>query len=194
MLSHAKVLESTDELLAISHPTRLRILDALRQPESAAGVARGLDEPRQRINHHVKELERVGLIVPAGERRTGGFVEQLYEAVAGTFVLSPRITWADAERTRAIADQVSLQHLIEFGERLQRTAAALLDRAAFDGETVPSATVEATVHFPDAKARAAFLDQYLKLTARLVERYATTSGPAYTVGLVVHPTNEETPS
>ena len=93
-----------------------------------------------------------------------------------------------------LADQVSLQHLIEFGERLQRTAAALLDRAAFDGETVPSATVEATVHFPDAKARAAFLDQYLKLTARLVERYATTSGPAYTVGLVVHPTNEETPS
>ncbi|MET0902652.1 MAG: helix-turn-helix domain-containing protein, partial [Acidimicrobiales bacterium] len=125
--SAAGVLESSEQLAAITHPTRLRILDALRQPDSAAGVARRLGEPRQRINHHVRELAKAGLLVEAGERRKGNFVEQLYESSAGTFIVSPRLTWGDGERLRAIADQVSLQHLVEVGERLQRDAAVLLD-------------------------------------------------------------------
>ena len=86
---------------------------------------------------------------------------------------------------------MSLQHLVEVGERLQRDAAALLDRAAFDGEEVPSATVEATVRFADAEARAAFLDAYLALTARLIEQHAAPDGEAFTVAIVVHPDTEE---
>jgi hypothetical protein len=92
---------------------------------------------------------------------------------------------------RALADQLSLEHLVEFGERLQRAAAALLDRAAFDAEEIPSAAVEATVHFADAAARSAFLDEYLELTAQLIDKHATASGPAFSVGLVVHPTTED---
>ena len=90
--SGTAVLESADQLAAITHPTRLRVLDALRAPDSAAGVARALGEPRQRINHHVRELAKAGLLVDAGERRKGNFVEQLYESAAGTFVVSPRLT------------------------------------------------------------------------------------------------------
>ena len=186
-------LDTTDQLVAITHPTRLRILDSLRQPDSAAGVARKLGEPRQRINHHVRELARVGLLLHAGERRKGNFIEQLYESAAGTFVLSPRLTWGDGERARAMADQLSLQHLIEFGERLQRDAAGLLDRAAFDGVEIHSAAVEATVHFADADTRRAFLEEYLELTRRLIERHADAAGPAYSVGLVIHPEVSEAP-
>ena len=46
MVAHAKILDSTEQLLAITHPTRLRVLDALRTPDSAAGVARTLGETR----------------------------------------------------------------------------------------------------------------------------------------------------
>ena len=191
MVARAKVLTSEPELMAVTHPTRLRILDSLRAPDSAAGVARTLGEPRQRINHHVKELEKAGLVVPAGERRAGNFVEQLYRSAAGTFVLSPRLTWGDGARLRALADHLALRHLVEFGERLQRDAAGLLDRAAFDGEDVPSAAVEAVVHFPDADARSAFLDEYVALVGDLIERHASAAGPAFSVGLVVHPTPEE---
>ena len=193
MAATTALLESTEQLAAITHPTRLRILDALRSPDSAAGVARTLGEPRQRINHHVRELAKAGLLVEAGERRKGNFVEQLYESAAGTFVVSARLTWGDGARLRAIADQVSLQHLVQVGERLQRDAAALLDRAAFDGEEIASATVEATVRFADAEARAAFLDEYLELVARLVEQHTGGDGESYTVALVAHPTTEEHP-
>lgn len=191
MTDRVAVLDRTDQLVAITHPTRLRVLDALRAPDSAAAVARHLGEPRQRINHHVRELAKAGLLIEAGERRKGNFVEQLYRSVAGTFVVSPRVTFGDAARLQAVADQVSLRHLVEVGERLQHAAAALLDRAAFDGEQIPSAAVETTVRFAHAQARAAFLDDYLALTAALVERYAAPAGEAYTVAVVVHPDTEE---
>jgi hypothetical protein len=92
----------------------------------------------------------------------------------------------------AIADQVSLEHLVEFGERVARDAATLLDRAAFDGEQIPSAAVEAKVRFADAETRTAFLEEYLELTARLIDRHAGRAGDAFTVGLVVHPAVERT--
>jgi DNA-binding transcriptional ArsR family regulator len=193
MATGLAVLDSSEQLAAITHPTRLRILDALRSADSAAGVARKLGQSRQRINHHVRELAKAGLLVEAGERRKGNFVEQLYESAAGTLVLSPRLTWGDGARLRAIGDQVSLQHLVEVGERLQRNAAALLDRAAFDGEQIASATVEATIRFADAEARAAFLDAYLALTARLIEQHAAPDGDEFTVAMVVHPRTEEHP-
>ena len=185
------VLDSVDQLAAVTHPTRLRILDALRTPDSAAGAARRIGQPRQRITHHVHELEKAGLLRHAGERRKGAFVEQLYESVAGTFVIPSRLAWGDGERLQAIAAQVSLQHLVEVGERLERAAASLLDRAAFDGEQIPSAAVEATVRFADAEARAAFLDEHLALTAQLIERYASPTGDDFTVTVVAHPAIDE---
>src|SRR5262245_14257896 len=187
MATGPAVVDDREQLAALTHPTRLRILDALRAPNSAAGVARRLGEPRQRINHHVRELVKAGLLVPAGERRKGNFVEQLFESAAGTFVVSPRVTWGDGARLRALADQISLQHLVQVGGRLQEDAVALLDRAAFDGEEIPSAAVESTIRFADAEARAAFLDEYLALAAGLIERYAAADGAPFTVTLVVHP-------
>jgi DNA-binding transcriptional ArsR family regulator len=193
MAAGPAVLDTNEQLAAIAHPTRLRVLDALRVPDSAAGVARRLGEPRQRINHHVRELAKAGLLVEAGERRKGNFVEQLYESCAGTFVVSPRLAWGDGARLQAIAAQVSLERLVEVGERIQRDAADLLDRAAFEGAEVPSATVETTIRFADAAARAAFLDEYLALTGALIERHAAERGDPFSVTLVAHPTSQEVP-
>ena len=195
MPSRSGIIETADQLVAITHPTRLRVLDALRTPDSAAGAARKLGEPRQRINHHVRELVERGTA-----RRRGGAAEGKLRRTAlrverrARSCFRPGSRGATASDVQAIADQVSLQHLVEFGERLQRDAATLLDRAAFDGEQIPSATVEATVRFADAEARAAFMDEYLELTARLVERHASAVGTAFTVGIVVHPTVEEADS
>ena len=53
--------------------------------------------------------------------------------------MSPRLAWGGEDRDRALRDQVSLEQLVALGERLQRDAGELLDRAAFDGEQVASA-------------------------------------------------------
>jgi MOSC domain-containing protein YiiM/biotin operon repressor len=80
-------------LHAVSHPLRVRILDELREPASAAEVARRLGESRQNVNYHLKELERGGLVYRVGERRAGGFVESLYRASATAVVVTSAGPW-----------------------------------------------------------------------------------------------------
>src|SRR5262245_16430647 len=113
-------IKDPDALQAVAHPLRIRILDALREPDSAAGVARRLGEARQKVNYHIKELERAGLLRRHGERRTGNFVETLFQSAARTLVVSPRAAWGDPRRLAALVDQLSLEHLVTLGERLER--------------------------------------------------------------------------
>ncbi len=181
------IVEEPDQVTALAHPMRVAVLDALREPGSAAGVARTLGETRQKVNYHVRALVDAGLIRLVGERRTGNFVEQLYQSVAGTFVVSPRLAWSDDRRAGALAAQLPLEHLVALGERLQRDAVGLLDRAAFEGDEVPAAAVEAEVAFPDAAARAAFLDDYLAAVTPLLTRHGARRGERFRVALAVYP-------
>jgi DNA-binding transcriptional ArsR family regulator len=180
-------IDDADGLQAVSHPLRIRILDALREPDSAAAVARRLGEPRQKVNYHLKELEQAGLVMHTGDRRKGNFVETLYRAAARTLVVSPRAAWGDPRRLEAMAEQLSLENLIGLGERLARDAAVLLDRAAFDGEQIASAAVDAAVGFVDEDDRAAFLNEYLAAVGPLLQKYGAAQGNSYRVAIAVYP-------
>lgn len=71
----------------------MRILDELREPASAAEVARRLGESRQNVSYHLKELARGGLVQREGERRARGFVETLYRASATAVVVTSAGPW-----------------------------------------------------------------------------------------------------
>jgi DNA-binding transcriptional ArsR family regulator len=181
------VVEDIEALQVLGHPLRVRILEALREPGSAATVAREVGETRQKINYHLKELERVRLVEPVGERRSGNFIETLYEAAGRSFLVSPQVAWSDPRRLDTLRQQHSLENLVMVGAQLQRDAISLLDRAAFDGEEIASAAVEADVHFADEKDRAAFLDEYLAAVQKLCDRYGGREGLPYRVVLAAHP-------
>ena len=183
-------VEDAATLQALAHPLRIRILESLREPDSAAGVARRLGEPRQKVNYHLKELDRAALVRRAGERRTGNFVEMLYESVARTMVISPRLAWSDPRRFEALRSQLSLERLIEVGEHLQRDAALLLDRAAFDDEQIASASVEADVHFTSEEDRAEFLRAYFEALRELCERFGASAGAPYRVVMAAYPATD----
>ena len=186
-----ELLSDLNKVHALAQPVRVQVLDALRHPDSAAGVARAIGRTRQNVNYHLKELARVGLVRHAGERRKGNFVEQLYRAAARRFVVSARFAW-DGERLAAtLRDQTALAYLADFGERLQRDATALIDRAAFDGETVASATVEAEVAFANDAERSAFLEEYVAALKPLLAKYSTKTGTPYRLALAAYPTPQE---
>jgi DNA-binding transcriptional ArsR family regulator len=184
------LLEDAEALQALAHPVRVRVLEALREPASAAAAARAVGQPRQNVNYHLKELERAGLVRKVGERRNGNFIEALYQAIAPTIVISPRAAWGDPRRLEALREQMSLEHLVLTGERLSRDAAALLDRAAFDGEEIASAAVEAEVQFESEDARAAFMREYLKAVGPLLRKYGRKKGTPYRVVLATYPDPE----
>jgi DNA-binding transcriptional ArsR family regulator len=183
-------VSAPEELAALSYPTRVAILEALRRPASAAEVGRELGQPRQRVNYHLKELEKAGLVQRTGTRAKGNLVESLYRAVARSFVVSPKVVWNHPDRVAALRRSHALGTLVELGERLQRDAAVLLDRAAFDGEDIPSAAVTADVTFPDEAARAAFMDEYLRTTRELLERHGARRGERFRAILAVYPEGE----
>ena len=190
MRSSVVTVEEPDQLQALANPMRLQIMRHLREDGSSASLARSLGIPRQNVNYHLKELERVGLVRRVGERRNRNFVETLYRAAGTAIVVSPRAAWDDEER-RAVRDQVSLEQLVQLGERLGHDAAALLDRAAFDGERIPSASVEVTVHLADEQQRAQFLKEYLAAVRPVLRKYERAKGTDFRVMFAAYPTPEQ---
>jgi len=174
-------------LQALAHPLRVRILEALREPASAAAAARDIGQSRQKVNYHLKELEDAGLVRPTGERRVGNFVETLYQSVARSFVVSPEVAWAGPQRGETLRNQHSLQTLVHLGDRLGRDAAALLDRATFDDEEIPSASVVAEARFETEADREAFLTGYAQAVTSLLEQYGNKRGVPYRVVLAAYP-------
>ena len=181
------VLDDAEQVAALAHPLRVAILDALRAPDSAAGAARTIGEGRQKVNHHVKALLEAGLIRRVGERRTGNFVEQLYQSIASSFTISPRLACGGDRRADALRSQLPLERLVQLGEQIQHDAVEMLDRAAFDGEEIPSLAIEAAVRFPDEAARAAFMDEYLAALKPLLKKHGARQGEEFRVALVVYP-------
>ena len=71
-------------------PIRGRLLAELAAgPASAAMLAGEVGLPRQKVNYHLKALERHGLVELVGERRKGNVTERLMRATAASYVISP---------------------------------------------------------------------------------------------------------
>jgi len=191
MQAPVELVEDPRQVGALAHPVRARLLDALRSPDTAAGLARRFGRSRQLVGYHLKELERVGLVRRTAQRRKGHLVEQLYQAVARRFLVSARFA-ADRERLgRLLHDQVSLARLADLGERVQHDAAALIERASGDGAPVPSASVEAELRFADEASRTRFLAEYVEALNALLAKYDAAEGEPYRVALAAYPQPED---
>jgi DNA-binding transcriptional ArsR family regulator len=184
-------VRDADGLRALAHPTRVALLELLSEPASAASIARKLGQPRQRVNYHLQALHEVGLVERVGTQRQGNFVESLYRAAARSFVVAPEVAWADPRRLETLRRQHALGTLVSIGAQLQRDAAALLDRAAFEDEEIAAAAVSAETRFASERERAAFLREYFAATRALVEKYGGTIGQPYRAVIAIHPTIEE---
>lgn len=191
MQTSIALVSDSKQVGALAHPMRSKILESLRSPDTAAGLARSFGRSRQAISYHLKALERVGLVRHAGERRKGNFLEQLYQATATRFIVSSEFASNPEQLASVFRDQASLSQLVALGERLQRDAAGLIELAASDGREIPSASVESEVHFKDEAARAAFMSEFIPMLKTLLAKYGGPDGPAYRVALATYPELEE---
>lgn len=87
----SRLLRRPEEAAAVLDPMRIRLLRNLEFPASATSLARRLHLPRQKINYHLRELERRGLVRLVRERKVGNCTERLVQAVARRLVLSPEV-------------------------------------------------------------------------------------------------------
>ncbi|MFE1441777.1 ArsR/SmtB family transcription factor [Streptomyces sp. NPDC058739] len=171
------VIEEPAAAEASLDPIRSRILAALAEPGSAAMLAARLGLPRQKVNYHLKELERHGLVELAEERRKGNVTERVFHATAASYVISPSALAAVSPDPSRAPDQLSARWLLALGARLVQEVGTLLTGASRAGKRVATFGIDAEVRFASAADRTAFADELSQAVAALVSRYHDESAP-----------------
>jgi DNA-binding transcriptional ArsR family regulator len=193
MQSALAVVQSPEQAAALLDPVRLRVLELMREPESAAGVARALTLPRQRVGYHVRALEDVGLLESVGDRKRGNCVERLLRTTARQFVIAPQALGALGVSAEAFRDRFSSSYLIATAARTIREVGELQERAAATGKSLPTFTLETEVRFASPARQAAFAQALAESLASLVAEYHDETGRTFRVTLGAHPAHPKRP-
>src|SRR4029450_11764426 len=147
-------------------PVRARLLAELAEPASATMLGARVGLPRQKVNYHLRALERHGLVELVEERRKGNCTERVLRATAGSYVISPA---AVAAGQRA-PDRVWAAWLLPVAARLVRDVGDLIPGAARTGQRVATFAVDGEVRFASAAERAAFAAERARPRRRPGER------------------------
>jgi DNA-binding transcriptional ArsR family regulator len=172
------VLRDADAAASLLQPDRLRLLRELAEPDSASGLARRLKLPRQRINYHLRELERQGLLEVVAERRKGNCIERVLRASARAYVVSPEALGPLGADPAGVADQTSAAYLVSLAARTIRDLAGLTDRARREEKRLATFALDTEIRFASAADRAAFANDLTAAVAALAARYHAAAAPA----------------
>lgn len=142
---------------------------------------------RQLVNHHLRVLERHGLVELVEERRRGNMTERVVRAAAGSFVVSPEALGGAAPDPSVGWDHLSAGYLVALGSRLVGELGRLVRGAAAARLRVATLGLDAEVRFASAADRAAFAEELTGAIAALVSRYHHDDGRPHRVVLAVHP-------
>lgn len=169
--STIELVSGPEQAAALLHPLRLQLLQELRSPDSASGLARRLDLPRQKVNYHLRELEKEKLVEAVEERRKGNCVERILRATARCYLINPAATGALSTDPEAIRDRFSSGYLVAVAARAIRQVATLRKRAAAAKKRLATMTMETEVRFASAEDRRLFFEELTKEVARLAAKY-----------------------
>ena len=173
----ARTIDAPRQAAALLDPLRLRLLENLAEPDSAAGLARRMNLPRQKLNYHLRELERAGLLRMVKQRRKGNCVERLVCATARSYVISPAALGRLAVDPTRIADKFSSAYQVAVAAKAIGDLAVLQRRADKARQPLATFTLQADVRFADAAARNAFTEELSATVARLAAKYHDESSP-----------------
>lgn len=182
----SSLLDDLDTAHLALAPIRRRILAALVEPASAAGLAEQLDMPRQKIGYHLKALEDAGLIRLAGERKKRGFTERLFVA-AERYVLDPALLAPTDPDAVDAQDRHAASHLINTASAMVRDVARMREAADAEGARLLTLTVEADLTFARPADFDAFSRDVADAVADLARKYAAPSGRRYRLTATAHP-------
>jgi DNA-binding transcriptional ArsR family regulator len=171
-------------------PIRARLLAELTEPASATMLAARVGLARQKVNYHLKALERHGLVELVEERRKGNVTERVLRATAASYVISPAALAAVQPDPSRSPDQLSARWLLALAARLVRDVGELITGAATARKRVATFAIDGEVRFATAADRAAFAEELAGAVTALVSKYhdeTAERGRDHRVIVAVHP-------
>ncbi len=150
-------IATVEQLAALVHPVRRRMLAELAEPASPSEVAKRLGIAAQIANYHVRALEAAHLVREVETRQVRNLLEHRFHAVARSFTLSTALPLTDAQRRRLQSD-VALQQLVRAGDAIRQDALRLLETPVPAGHGGHNAlALELDVDLPNQEDREAFV-------------------------------------
>lgn len=177
MPAAVRVLRDPVQASAVLQPGRLTLLEHLASPDSAAGVARKIDMPRQQVNYHLKELEKHGLVEFVEERRKGNCLERIVQATARTYLVSPEALGKLGTTPEERRDRFSAAWLVSAAARVIRDLAVLGLRSQRAGKRLATLTIETEIRFRSAEERSEFAEELSDTLMRLTAKYHDAESP-----------------
>src|SRR5918996_2016758 len=185
-----EVIEDPAAAEASLDPIRTRILQELSDPGSATQLALKVGLPRQKVNYHVKALERHGLVELVEERRKGNVTERVVRATAASYAISPAALAAVQPDPSRSPDRLSARWLIALASRLVRDVGELIAGATKARKRVATFAMDGEVRFASAAHRAAFAEELASTVTALVSKYhdeTAERGRDHRVVVAIHP-------
>ena len=183
-------LRTFEKAIFLLEPTRQRLLLELREPASAAELAKRLGLSRQQANYHLRALEKEGCVELVEERRKGNCTERLLRATPRAYVISPEALGALGPDPGPAADRASTGYLVAAAARSIREVAALEQSAQEEGRRLATLTLDAEIRFATGADRSAFAAELVEAFTRLVGKYHAAQHPAeraFRLTATVHP-------
>jgi DNA-binding transcriptional ArsR family regulator len=171
-------------------PIRTRLLAELVEPGSATMLAARAGLPRQKVNYHLRELERHGLIELVEERRKGNVTERVMRATAASYVISPAVLAAMQPDPARSPDRLSARWLLALAARLVRDVGTLIAGASKAGKPLATLALEGEVRFASPADRTAFADELTSVITALISKYHdehAQRGRDHRVIVAIHP-------
>jgi len=184
------VIEDAAAAEASLDPVRARLLAELAVPSSATMLAGRVGLARQKVNYHLRALERHGLVELVEERRKGNMTERVLRATAMSYVISPTALAAVAPDPSRSPDRLSARWLLALAASLVRDVGALITGGARAGKPVATYGLDVEVRFASAADRAAFAAELTDAVIELVGKYHDETAPRgrhHRVMVAVHP-------
>ncbi|MFF1613602.1 ArsR/SmtB family transcription factor [Amycolatopsis sp. NPDC058278] len=175
-------------------PVRARLLAELAEPASATMLSTRVGLPRQKVNYHLRALEKHGLVELVEERRKGNVTERMMRATAASYVISPTALAAVQPDPARSPDRLSARWLLAVAGRLVRDVGLLITGAAKAQQRVATFALDGEVRFASAADRAAFAEELTAAVTTLVGKYhdeTAEKGRRHRVVVAVHPSVPE---
>lgn len=166
-----EVIEDAAAAEASLDPIRTRILRELTEPASASQLAARVGLPRQKVNYHLKALERHGLVALVEERRKGNVTERIVQATAASYLISPAALASVAPDPHRYSDRFSAVWLLALASRMVQEMGQLIAGAAAAKQKIATFAIDGEITFRTAADRAAFAEELGTAVARLVDKY-----------------------
>lgn len=185
MVDGLDVLRDRERLRGGLTSLRQRLLAELREPASATSLASRLGETRQRVNYHLRELEKSGLVELVEVRQRRGRQERLLRATARTVVVAPTVVGPPEPGAQ---DRFAVETLLTTAARTCTEVADLRERAAAAGKRLITFTIEAEIGFAQPAEIEEFVGRIGERIAELAGEYDSPTAPRrYRLTVTGHP-------